>query len=217
MGLGLAILSWGKATWAQDNKSTLTTGIPATNRAATPVTSVGEGVTIRRGTGFQIATFGGEDILIPQDVYETIITSTATENPNKTSEKIVICLMDSCGSGNSSGSNSISVNELAKLVESNLNQAFNDLVAAQQAASDGTVAADNSRQIVRRESDAHANCGCIPGETKVVRELTDSDNFSIRQNVMSVTEARQIVETKLEESSIFVEQINQLKPENSLW
>lgn len=217
IGFGLVFFYSPEATLAQANQSTLTVGMPSTSRISTPVTSVGEGVTIRRGTGFQTEIVGGGDILIPQDVYETILTRTATGNPNKTSEKILICLTDSCGFGNSSGSSSINLNELATLVESDLNQAFSDLVAAQQAASEGTVAADNSRQIVRKESDA-ANCGCIPGETKIIRELTHSEYSSnTRRNLMSVTEARQIVETKLEESSIFVEQINQLNPENSLW
>ncbi len=220
MGFALMLLSCSKSANAHKalNHDHLN-AIPVGQSSAATVTSIKSGIQIRRGTGFQGETVGGVNILIPQDVFEAINisenTGTTSTEVATSSEQIVICLTDACAPANGSDSNTISVNDLAHLVESDLNQALSDLVAAEQAAANGAVATDDSRQIVRRESDA--NCGCVPGESNIVRKLSNPNNSNISHNVKTVTEARQIVETKLEESRIFVEQINQLKPENSLW
>ena len=148
-------------------------------------------------------------------------------------DQIVICLTNSCSPGDSGNGNIISVNELAKLIENDLNQALNDLATAEQsdlnlAYSNSQESTDNSRNLLRRQNSndidrivrenslTNEDCGCVPGERRIVREPATPDN-SISHNVKTVAEAREIVETKLEESSDFIEQINQLKPENSLW
>ncbi|MDJ0899143.1 MAG: hypothetical protein QNJ55_10060 [Xenococcus sp. MO_188.B8] len=143
-------------------------------------------------------------------------------------DQIVICLTNSCSPGDSGNGNIISVNELAKLIENDLNQALTDLATAEQsdlnlANSNSEEPTDNSRNILRRQTSndmdriVRENCGCVPGERKIVREPLTPDNSKIGHNVKTVAEAREIVEIKLDESSKFIEQINQLKPENSLW
>ena len=144
-------------------------------------------------------------------------------------DQIVIFLSDPCGSVDNPSANTISINDLAKLMENDLNQALNDLVAAEKAESIGEVATDNSRNIVRRpassdvdrftrrDSMANEDCGCVPGARKIAREPSNSDNSTISQNTKTLAEARQIVETKLEDANILIEQINQLNPDNSIW
>ncbi len=162
-------------------------------------------------------------------------TETST-GAKKSPGQIVVCLTDSCASSDIGSGNIISVNDLAKLIADDLNKSLNDLVAAENAESSGEVMvgeaadqADNPRriaraessndrnQITRRDSLDHEDCGCVPGERKIVREPLTPDNSKIGHNVKTVAEAREIVKTKLEESSDFIEQINQLKPEYSLW
>ena len=150
-------------------------------------------------------------------------------------DQIVICLSDPCGSSDSSSANTISVNELAKLIEEDLNQALNDLAAAERGElnlDENSISqdlTDNPRRIVRRQSSSdldritrrdslvNEDCGCVPGERKIVREPSSSGNSTISQNAKALAEARQIVETKLEQSSKFVEQMNQFRPDNSIW
>ncbi|MEM9276315.1 MAG: hypothetical protein AAGA80_25690 [Cyanobacteria bacterium P01_F01_bin.143] len=227
VGLGLAILSFGEVTLAQANQSTLTTGISATGSISNSVTNIDFGGITVNGIQSQSQTIsiGGEIVPIPQDVFqslniETNVGSTNAEPPGgiaagteRSPEKVVICLTDSCSPGDSS----ININDLASLVENNLNQALNDLVIAEQAASDGIVATNDSRRIVRRESDVDEYCGCAPGEITISREPSKAEEYISSQQVQTVAEARRIVEIKLEESSLFIEQVNQLKPENSIW
>lgn len=236
IGLGLAILSFGEVTLAQANQSTLTTGISATSSVSNSVTNVDFGNLTVNGVqsqdgGISIPS-GGATVPIPQEVFQSIntgvnpapnstVNTTGTNNNGRTAvgrdsspDQILVCLTDSC----SPGDNAITIKDLASLVEKDLNQALDDLVIAEQAASDGLVASDDSRRIVRRESAANEHCGCIPGEINISREPSSSTEY-VRRNtgIKAVAEARQIVETKLEETSIFVEKVNQLKPENSIW
>ncbi len=150
-------------------------------------------------------------------------------------DQIVICLSDPCGSNDSRSANTISVNDLAKLIESDLNQALNNLAAAERGElnlDENSISqdlTDNPRRIVRRQSSSdldritrrdslvNEDCGCVPGERKIVREPSSSGNSTISQNAKALAEARQIVETKLEQSSKFVEQMNQFRPDNSIW
>ena len=223
IGLGLGILSFGEAALAQANQSTLTTGISATGSVSNSITNIDFGSITVNGIQSQSQTISinGGIVPIPQDVFQSInIGTTTTEPPGgiaaetgRSPEQIVICLTDSC----SPGDGSININELASLVEQDLNQALNDLVIAEQAASDGVVATNDSRRIVRRESDVDEYCGCAPGEINISREAPRPDEYISRQQVQTVAEARQVVEIKLEESSLFIEQVNQLKPENSIW
>lgn len=209
MGFALVLLTFSESANANEtlNHDNLN-AIPVGQTSSTTVTTTSSGIHIRRGVGlgFQGTTFGGVNIFIPQDVAEGI-----------SSEQVVICLTDVCSPATNTDSSTISVNDLAHLVEQDLNQALNDLVIAEQAASDGTIASDDSRNIVRRDSSNNENCGCVPGERKIAREPSLSNNSASSQQVKTVTEARDIFRTKLEDSRIFIEQVNQLKPENSLW
>ena len=222
--LGLAILSIGEVTCAQDNNSSKTTGFPPTEQISTPVNNLKAGGIIRRGISFTGQTTGGINIPIPQEIFEAITISGTTDNNNtgigtteNSFDQITICLTDSCSLGDGFDGNSIYINDLATLIQDDLNQALGDLVAAEQAASDGKIASDDSRKIVRRDSLDNENCGCLPGERRIARELSLADNSASSQKVKTIAEARDIFITKLEESSIFVEQVNQLKPENSHW
>ena len=209
MGFALVLLTCSESANAQQalNHDNLN-AIPLGQTSSTPVTTTSSGIQIRRGVGlgFQGTTFGGVNIFIPQDVAKGI-----------SSEQIVICLTDVCRPVSNPDSSSINVNDLAHLVEQDLNQALNDLIVAEQAASNGTIASDESQKIVRRDSSNNENCGCVPGERKIAREPSLSNNSASSQQIKTVTEALDIFRTKLEDSRIFIEQLNQLKPENSLW
>lgn len=209
MGFALVLLTFSESANANKalNHDNLN-AIPVGQTSSTTVTTTSSGIHVRRGVGldFQGETLGGVNIFIPQDVVKGI-----------SSDRIVICLTDVCRPTSNTDSSTISVNDLAHLVEQDLNQAWNDLVVAEQAASDGTIASDDSRKIVRRDSSNNENCGCVPGERKIARELSLSDTSASSQQVETVTKARDRFRTKLGDSRIFIEQVNQLKPENSLW
>ena len=78
--------------------------------------------------------------------------------PITTTEEIVICLTDVCRPTNNTDSSTISVNDLAHLVEQDLNQALNNLAAAERGEFNFDENAisqdltDNPRRIVRRSS-----------------------------------------------------------------
>lgn len=94
IGLGLAILSFGEVTLAQENKSTLTTGISATGSISNTVTNINFGGLARRGTGFQFEVIDGTTISIPQDVFESVTTTDADAVTGKSPEEIIVCLTD---------------------------------------------------------------------------------------------------------------------------
>ncbi len=199
-----------------ENSSTGSSDSNITRRSVTTGTDTGESTT---GEGIAAGTNTNE-------------SSGSEISP----DQIVICLSDPCGSVDNPSANTISVNELAKLIESDLNQALNNLAAAERGElnlDENTISqdlTDNPRRIVRRTSSSdvdrftrrdsmvNEDCGCVPGARKIVREPSNFDNSTISQNNSeTLVEARQIVETKLEDANILIEQINQLNPDNSIW
>ena len=85
------------------------------------------------------------------------------------------------------GGKAITLNDLAKLIEEDLSRSLNDLAAAESLEQ---VVANQPRRIVRRSSN---NC------------------------ISPAVEARREVTTKLEQYRDFVEQMEKLKPDNSIW
>jgi hypothetical protein len=96
------------------------------------------------------------------------------------SNTLTVCLSDPClGSGEGT---SISLNDLAKLMEEDLQKSFKDLAAAE--------ADREPRRFARRRS---TDCG------------------------ITATQLREIVQSKLEASQKFAEQVKKLSPNNNVW
>ena len=139
---------------------------------------------------------GGNEITIPPDVIQSLNdlgsgagnnTNTITGDVNTLgsdgSNAITICFSNPCvPSGESS--KAITLNELANLIEDDLQQSLNELAAAEE------IGDNQPRRFVRRRS-------------------SDCINPAIQ--------ARETVQTKLEESRQFIEQIEQLNPDNNIW
>ena len=104
------------------------------------------------------------------------------------------------GSGNSGSGgvlNNISVNDLAKLVQTDLQDSMDSLVAAESAEQQQQ---QEPRRFARRRSDC--NSSCVVG--------TDGEPQNIAQLEAEVAQ-------KTAEAEKFVQQLNQLDPENSIW
>ena len=139
---------------------------------------------------------GGNEITIPPDVIQSLNdlgsgagnnTNTITGDVNTLgsdgSNAITICFSNPCvPSGESS--KAITLNELANLIEDDLQQSLNELAAAEE------IGDEQPRRFVRRRS-------------------SDCINPAIQ--------ARETVQTKLEESRQFIEKIEQLNPDNNIW
>ena len=104
--------------------------------------------------------------------------------------EITICSSDPCiPQGDTEAA--ITLNDLAKLIEEDLNQSFNDLLAAEQLEQE---LADQPKRIIKRTS------------------RRDSTNC-----VSPAIEARQEFEEKLENYQEFVTEMDRFKPENDAW
>jgi len=102
------------------------------------------------------------------------------------------------GSGDSNTAgvlNNISVNDLAKLVQTDLEDSMDSLVAAESAER-------QPRRFARRRSSQDCNSSCVVG--------ANGESQSVEQLQAEVAQ-------KTAEAEKFVQQINQLDPENNIW
>jgi hypothetical protein len=139
----------------------------------------------------------GNEVTFSPDVIQSIedITGVSGTNSNNTaanplnpdsSETITICLAEPCVPAGES-TKAISLNDLAKLMEDDLQSSLNDLAATETLEKRAT---DQPRRFVRRKP---ANC------------------------VNPAIQVRAELENKLAESRKFVEQVEKLNPENNVW
>ena len=189
------------ATEAQSAFDHDTSSIP-TNQSMVDTDVPGGSITgfLDPNTGvFTVRGLGGSnsEIVLSPDVVQAIqnltgltgtgtITGDANTLGSDSSNAITICLSDPClPSGE--GTRAISLNELAELIESDLQNSLQELAAAEALEQR---ASDRPRKFVRRRS---SNC------------------------INPAIQAREIVEQKLAESQKFVQQIEQINPENNIW
>lgn len=181
-----------------------TTSVPTTQSlvdTSVPTNSING--TIDPDTGaFTVEGLGvgaGNEITIPPDVIQSLNdlggdsgvgnnTNTITGDVNTlgsdSSNAITICFSNPCvPSGEST--KAITLNELANLIEDDLQQSLNDLAIAEEIGDE-----EQPRRFVRRRS---SNC------------------------INPAIQARETVQTKLEESQQFIEQVEQLNPDNNIW
>ena len=138
----------------------------------------------------------------------------------------------------------ITLNEAAEILESNLEQSVEILVAAKRAANSandleidsagnpGVATADkpqgdNPRRIARNnarrnvlDEDIRRIVRSSSGVSGCSRVCADENRptFKTRQvNTLKVAEARQLVERQLEQSKMFIEQVNEIQPEKNIW
>jgi hypothetical protein len=183
----IATINPGNAQAAFDHD---TTSVPTTQSlvdTGVPANSINGFINPNTGA-FTIEGLGGGagEITIPSDVIQSLndlIGSGGNILGADSSNTITICFSDPCiPSGESS--KAITVNELADLIEDDLQQSLNDLAAAED------LDDNQPRRFVRRRS-------------------SDCINPAIQ--------AREVVQAKLEESRQFIEQIEQLNPDNNIW
>ena len=135
------------------------------------------------------------------------------------------------GRGSGSGSsNQVSLNDAAIALDQSLNTSLDNLAAIQQ---EGPLTASNPnssgpRRIARRSS-SHA-CGCAnpastasnDGPRRIVRQAQKTgcgcaNTVEARRSNLGETQARAIVEKQLNASKKFIEQVNQIEPNNNIW
>ena len=183
----IANINPGNAQAAFDHD---TTSVPTTQSlvdTGVPANSINGSIDPDTGA-FTIEGLGGGagEITIPSDIIQSLNDLIGSGNNTLGSDgsnAITICFSDPCiPSGESS--KAITLNELADLIEDNLQQSLNDLAAAEN------LDDNQPRRFVRRRS-------------------SDCINPAIQ--------AREVVQAKLEESRQFIEQIEQLNPDNNIW
>ncbi|MDJ0647639.1 MAG: hypothetical protein QNJ60_02940 [Xenococcaceae cyanobacterium MO_188.B19] len=106
--------------------------------------------------------------------------------------EITICSSDPCTPKGDTEA-AITLNDLAKLIEEDLNQSFNELLAAEQLERE---LADQPRRVIKRRSSNSCNCTAC---------------------VNPAIEARREFEEKLENYQEFVTEMDRFKPENDAW
>lgn len=124
-------------------------------------------------------------------ISEESITNTSDDN---NSLKMTVCLRRRACFPKTEGDIAVTLNELLELIEADLNQSLGDLALAE---ANEQKLANQPRRITRRRDSNCANCAAASRNT--------------------VSELRGLVETKLEQSKNFIEQIKKISPENSTW
>lgn len=178
-----------------------TTSVPTTQSLVdTSVPTNSLNGTIDPDTGaFTVEGLGagaGSEITIPPDVIQSLndlggggtagnntISGDVSAGSADSSNTITVCFSNPCvPSGEST--QAITLNELANLIEDDLQQSLNELAAAEE------IDDEQPRRFVRRRS---SNC------------------------INPAIQAREDVQTKLEESQQFIEQVERLNPDNNIW
>ena len=191
-----------------DNITTDSVNAPANNIGGQPggnITGNFQNGTVTMGSGALSGGFGLSEEVInalsdPNSNSNIAISSTrrnsTTNNEGSAalggydSFEITICSSNPCTPKDDTGV-AITLNDLAKLIEEDLNQSFNDLVAAEQLERE---LAEQPRRIIKRTPRRDSTACVSPA-----------------------LEARREFQEKLQNSQDFVEQMQKLKPENNGW
>ena len=141
----------------------------------------------------------GEGLALSPDVIQVLESSQGTASGSATGES---------GSGDSSSGdsgsgesgsggvlNNISINDLAKLVQTDLQESMDSLVDAESVEK-------QPRRFTRRRSNQDCNSSCVVG--------ANGESQSVEQLQAEVAQ-------KTADAQKFVQQINQLDPENNIW
>jgi hypothetical protein len=147
-------------------------------------TVTGRGITISGPPGFNLPP-GIIDLIAGAIGDPNIKTATGTRRSTGLNE------------GDDIGEIKLSFNDIAELIQNDLNKSIAELAAAEAAAEDGT---SGPRRIARRSGVSDAAAAC---------ENSDS--------TVAVTGARQTLNRKLEDSRKFIEQMNSVNPNRNVW
>ena len=104
------------------------------------------------------------------------------------------------------GSQEVSLNDVAKLLEDNIDASLDDLIAAEKLNDGESEQASITRRITRKNSCA---ARCVDSDCSAAERGQDSNRLT--------AEAREVVEKQLVESQKFIEQVNLVDPDNNLW
>lgn len=147
----------------------------------------------------------------------SIGTGESLSPDGSTSVGSVDCSGDSCiGNGKPQ---QVTLNEVADALGDSLEQSLDNLAALEN---ETKVADAGPRRIARRSSlnDPQA-CGCSASEPRRIVRNPDDAKFGGCCNDSDLKtrqlEARRIVDQQVEEAKKFIEQIDQIKPENNIW
>ncbi len=156
------------------------------------------GATISGGTTNSVS-INGVDVALSPDVAQSIAAQQGTAGDSVTggSNTGESSNGDSSSGDSSSGgaTNTISFDDLATLIQNDLQESVDNLVAAESVEK-------QTRRFSRRRSNQNCNASCIvgsDGKPKTVAQLQDE------------------VDKKTAEAQKFVQQVNSLDPENSIW
>ncbi len=159
------------------------------------------GATISGGTTNSVS-INGVDVALSPDVAQAIATQQGTTGDSVTGGSTTgesatgeSSAGDSSSGNSSTGgvSNTVSFNDLATLIQNDLQESVDNLVAAESVE-------NQTRRFARRRSSTNCNCAVgSDGKPKTVAQLQDE------------------VDKKTAEAQKFVQQVNSLDPENNIW
>jgi len=104
------------------------------------------------------------------------------------------------------GSQEVTLNDAAKLLEDNIDASLDDLIAAENLNGGESEQASITRRITRKNSCA---ARCVDSDCSAAERGQDSNRLT--------AEAREVVEKQLVESQKFIEQVNLIDPDKNLW
>jgi hypothetical protein len=189
-----AIAGGGIATSVMANQSDVTGYNPANPTGGWSINPPGGGgITITPGTEGG-STVTGRGVNLPPGLIKLI--TGAINDPNiKTAEGTRRATGLSEGDG--IGEVELSFNDVAELIQNDINKSVAELAAAEAGAEDGT---SGPRRIARRSGVSDAAAACDNSDSTV-----------------AATEAREALKSKLEDSKKFIEQMNSVNPNRNIW
>lgn len=119
----------------------------------------------------------------------------------------------------------ISLNEAAELLANNLENSLENLAALENSAVDKSDRPADEPRRINRNNNTRRNASGADAR-RIVRQSSgcgngcanpDLDTIQAQVDPQEVIQARQTVQQQLEASKSFIEQVNQIKPENNIW
>lgn len=215
----MGILSASPSVMAQTNLSDITGG--------QTFSAPSVGIDGLNGNGFYnpvqfdpaTGTFSGGRLATPISFESlssdgTIAIGQESSLPDGVSLGSVDCSGDSCiGNGKPQ---KITLNEVAEALGDNLNQSLENLAAIEN---NPQIADAAPRRIVRRSSLNDLDlCGCSSTQPRRISRNPAATTCCSNSNVKTPNlEARRIVKQQIAEAKKFIEQVNQVQPENNIW
>lgn len=222
--VAMGIITATTSVTAQVTNQSDTTGHNTFSAPATGIDAInGNGIT-------PITIFDSVTGDLTGGVLDTPITlSSETASGGSSTGVPIGCSTKICLDQNGNEPTEVTLNDVAEILENNLQDSLNKLATAENA---DQVASDSGpRRIARRSGSGNPSaCGCANATDSSPRRIARKDSsinasgcgcanpdFEDRVLESRVIEARETVEKQLDESKKFIEQVNRIEPDKNIW